>query len=58
MGQKDLNPPRIYVARIKASNTISLEAEKLQREMGLSPVAAMRLARELNPSEVMDLSRF
>ena len=57
MGQKDLNPPRLFVQRVCANNTISLEAEKLQREMGLSKSAAMRLARELNPHEAMDASR-
>ena len=45
-------------SRVKANNTIALEAEKLRREMGLSQDAAMRLARELNPRESFEASRF
>ena len=60
MGTKDNKPWMLSfaVSRVKASNTITLEAEKLRREMGLSQDAAMRLARELNPRESFEVSRF
>ena len=59
MGQKNkLWTLSFTASRVKANNTITLEAEKLRREMGLSQDAAMRLARELNPRESFEASRF
>ena len=58
MGQKNKPWTSFTASRVKANNTIALEAEKLRREMGLSQDAAMRLARELNPRESFEVSRF
>ena len=60
MGTKENKPWTLSftASRVKANNTITLEAEKLRREMGLSQDAAMRLARELNPRESFEASRF
>lgn len=58
MGQKNKPWTSFTASRVKANNTITLEAEKLRREMGLSQDAAMRLARELNPRESFEVSRF